>query len=118
MTLGPGLILLGLFERARPSDRHPLIVFGRTPQFYFVAHLALAHLAGIALTWLTYGRAPFLFLPPPTVGSPRKIFPPDYGWDLWVVYVVTLIVVTALYPLCLKLSRMKATRRHWWLSYL
>ena len=118
MTLGPALVFLGMFERTRPTERHPLLVFGRTPLFYFVAHLALAHAAGIALTWLTYGRAPFLFMPPPTVGSPRDAFPADYGWDLWVVYLVTFVVVTALYPVCLWLARLKAARRHWWLSYL
>jgi hypothetical protein len=26
--------------------------------------------------------------------------------------------VAALYPVCLKLARLKAARRHWWLSYL
>ena len=61
---------------------------------------------------------PFLFVPPPTVGTPRAQFPPDYGWDLWVVYVVTAAVVTALYPLCLWLARLKQRRRDWWLSYL
>ena len=118
MTLGPALLLLGLFERARPSAGHPLIVFGRTPLFYFVAHLALAHAFAIGLTWLTYGSVPFLFTPPPTVGSPRDAFPPDYGWGLGAVYGVTLAVVVVLYPVCLKLSRLKASRRHWWLSYL
>ena len=118
MTLGPALVLLGLFERTRPAVRHPLLVFGRTPLFYFVAHLALAHAAGIVLTWLTYGRAPFLFMTPPTVGSAREAFPADYGWDLWVVYVITFVVVAALYPVCLWLARLKAARRHWWLSYL
>jgi uncharacterized membrane protein len=118
MTLGPAFVLLGLFERARPRDRHPLLVFGRTPLFYFIAHLALAHAAAIVLTWFSYGRAPFLFMPPPTVGSPRSAFPADYGWDLWVVYVVTFAIVTALYPVCLWLARLKAARRHWWLSYL
>jgi uncharacterized membrane protein len=118
MTLGPALVLLGLFERLKPRERHPLLVFGRTPLFYFIAHLALAHASAIALTWLTYGRAPFLFMPPPTVGSPRDAFPADYGWDLWVVYAVTFAVVAALYPVCLKLARLKAARRHWWLSYL
>ncbi len=118
MTLGPALLLLGLFERARPSDRHPLIVFGRTPLFYFVAHLGLAHAIAMAMTWLRYGSAPFLFMSPPTIGSPREAFPADYGWNLWVVYAVTLVVIAALYPICLKLSRLKAARRHWGFSYL
>ena len=40
-----------------------------------------------------YGEAPFLFLPPPTLGTPREAFPPDYGWELWVTYAVWAAVV-------------------------
>jgi uncharacterized membrane protein len=118
MTLGPALIFLALVDRAQPRDRSPLVVFGRTPQFYFVAHLALLHACAVALTWLRYGVTPFTFLPPPTVGSPRATFPADYGWDLWVVYAVTAFVVIALYPACLWLAKLKATRKSAWLSYL
>jgi hypothetical protein len=72
----------------------------------------------IALTWSRYGRAPFLLLPPPTFGTPRTVFPADYGWDLWVVYAVWALVVVILYPVCLWFMRLKARRREWWLSYL
>lgn len=65
-----------------------------------------------------YGSAPFLFQPPPTLGTPRSVFPPDYGWDLWVVYAVWGVVMVTLYPVCLWLARLKARRRDWWLSYL
>ena len=118
MTLGPALLLLGWFERAALGERHPFVVFGRTPLFFFVAHIPLIHSVAIAMTWVRYGAAPFLFVPPPTMGTPRQLFPPDYGWPLWVVYAVTAAVVAALYPLCLWLSRLKQRRREWWLSYL
>lgn len=55
----------------------------------------LIHGAAIALTWLRYGTAAFLFAPPPTLGTLREVFPADYGWDLWVVYAVTALVVIA-----------------------
>ena len=118
MTLGPTLLFLAWADRVRLSERHPLIVFGRVPLFYFVVHLPLIHALSIALAWLRYGWAPFLFVPPPTLGTERSVFPPDYGWDLWVVYVVTGMVVLALYPVCLWLSRLKARRRDWWVSYV
>jgi uncharacterized membrane protein len=118
MTLGPTVLFLAWVDRVRVSERHPLIVFGRVPLFYFVVHIPLIHALSIALAWLRYGWAPFLFLPPPTLGTERSVFPADYGWNLWVVYVVTGIVVLALYPGCLWLSRLKARRRHWWLSYM
>lgn len=117
MTLGPAIALLGWLDRARP-DRHPLVVFGRVPLFYFVLHIPLIHLAAIVMTWVRYGAAPFLLLPPPTLGTPREAFPSDYGWDLWVVYAVTAAVVALLYPLCLWFARLRARRRAWWLGYL
>jgi uncharacterized membrane protein len=118
MTLGPAILFLGLIDRIRLSDRHPLLVFGRVPLFYFVAHIPLIHLLAIGLTWIRYGAAPFLFLPPPTFGTPRDVFPADYGWDLWVVYAVAAVAVLALYPVSLWLARLKARRRDWWLSYV
>lgn len=118
MTLGPAIACLGWLDSKTPSERNPLLVFGRVPLFYFVMHLPLIHAVARVLTWFRHGAVPFLFLPPPTVGSPRQAFPPDYGWDLWVVYVVAAGVELALYPLCLWLSRLKRRRRDWWLGYL
>jgi uncharacterized membrane protein len=118
MTLGPAIALLGWLERFRPSDRHPLVVFGRVPLFYFVLHIPLIHATARAMTWLRYGVVPFLFLPPPTVGTPRDAFPTDYGWSLWTVYAVTAAVVAALYPLCSWFARLKRRRPGGWLSYL
>jgi hypothetical protein len=118
MTLGPAIALLGWLDRARPSDRHPLVVFGRVPLFYFVLHIPLIHVAAIVMTWMRYGAGPFLLLPPPTLGTPREAFPADYGWNLWVVYAVTAAVVALLYPPCLWFARLRARRREWWLGYL
>jgi uncharacterized membrane protein len=118
MTLGPAMLFLAWIDRVRVSDGHPLLVFGRVPLFYFVLHIPLIHAIAIGLTWLTYEAAPFLFLPPPTLGTPRDVFPPDYGWDLWVVYAVWAAVVLALYPVCLWYARLKARRREWWVGYL
>jgi uncharacterized membrane protein len=118
MTLGPTIALLGLLDPLRPSERHPLVVFGRVPLFYFVLHIPLIHAVAIALGWLRYGAAPFLLVPPPTLGTPRELYPPDYGWDLWVVYAVTAAAVATLYPACLRFARLKKRRRNWWLSYL
>ena len=118
MTLGPAIALLGWIDRARPADRHPVLVFGRVPMFYFVVHLFAIHAAAIALTWMRYGAQPFLFLPPPTLGTPRNLFPAGYGWSLAATYAVWLAVVAALYPACLWFSRLKERRRDWWIRYL
>jgi hypothetical protein len=118
MTLGPATALLGWFDRVRPTERNPLLVFGRVPLFYFVLHIFLIHLAAIALTWMRYGAQPFLWMPPPTLGTPRGAFPSDYGWSLPFTYLVWIAVVAALYPVCLWFSGLKARRTESWVRYL
>jgi uncharacterized membrane protein len=118
MTLGPALVALAFLERLHFSLSNPLIVFGRVPFFYYIAHLALAHLIAIGLNLVRYGWTSFLLIAPPSMGSPGKLFPPDYGFALWVVYAVWIVVLLLLYPACLWFSRLKQRRREWWLGYL
>jgi len=48
----------------------------------------------------------------------RSKFPDGYGYDLWVVYAVWIVVILLLYPLCRWFAELKQRRRDWWLSYL
>jgi len=118
MTLGPALIALAYFERLRPREWNPILVFGRVPLVFFVVHLAVIHACAIGLTYLRYGHAAFLFTPPPTLGTPRNLFPADYGWRLLAAYGVWMFVLALMYPLCLWFARLKRRRKDWWLSYL
>lgn len=96
MTLGPALVLMGLLERVRLSAANPLLAFGRTPLFYFVIHLYLAHAGASAY---------------------RLIHPPG-GADLAGVYVVWIALLILTYPLCRWYAGVKQRRKDWWLSYL
>lgn len=118
MTLGPALAALGWLERTRFSRTNPLIVFGRVPFFYYAAHLAVAHLIAIALNFVRYGSTSFLWIAPPSMGSSIGLFPPNYGFPLWTVYAVWIVVLLLLYPACLWFSRLKQRRHDWWLSYV
>jgi uncharacterized membrane protein len=118
MTLGPALFAMAWLERFHFAPTNPLVVFGRVPFFYYVVHLALAHLIAIAMNFARYGWKHFLLLAPPSMGSPNDLFPPNYGYPLWTVYVVWIVVLVALYPVCLWFSRLKQRRHDWWLSYL
>jgi uncharacterized membrane protein len=118
MTLGPALVFLAWADRFRPGARNPFLVFGRVPLFYYLLHIPLIHTVAIAMTGIRYGAAPFLFTPPPTLGTPREVFPPDYGWDLWVTYAVCAGVVLALYPVCRWFGQVRKRRGKWWMSYL
>jgi uncharacterized membrane protein len=118
MTLGPALVVMAWLERRQLSAANPLIVFGRVPFFFFVVHLALAHILAILLGLLRYGWKSFLLLPAPSMGGMQKTFPPGYGYDLWVVYVVWIAVIAMLYPVCRWFAQLKQRRKDWWLSYL
>lgn len=118
MTLGPAMVALAWLERFHFSFANPLIVFGRVPFFYYIAHLLVAHVIAVALNFARYGRTPFLLIPPPSMGSSGKLFPPDYGFPLWTVYVIWVAVLLLLYPACLWFARFKQRHHEWWLSYV
>ena len=120
MTLGPALLLLAYFDRRAPTDRHPLVVIGRVPFFYYVAHFWLLHLLASFMAWTRYGSASlaYLFNPLPSMGGPAELFPAGFGYPLWVTYAVWIGLVLLLYPACRWFAAVKARRRDWWLSYL
>lgn len=117
MTLGPAITFLGLIDRIRPSINSAFLVFGRTPQFFFIMHIAVIHLFAIALGYARYGAQSFLWKAPPAVGGATP-YPENYGWSLATTYVVWVAVVLVMYPMCRYLANLKVTRRAWWLSYL
>jgi hypothetical protein len=89
----------------------PLIVFGRAPFAFYVAHLYLIHTLAVALgVFQGFEASRFLTF--------SFFFPAGYGVGLPGVYAVWLLVVAALYPLCGWVGRVKARRRDWWLSYV
>jgi uncharacterized membrane protein len=120
MTLGPSLLALAWCDRPGLKPSNPLVVFGRVPLFYFVVHFYAAHAAAALLALASYGTGAlaFIFQPVPSMGGPRELFPAQFGYDLWVVYLVWAIIVLALYPACRWFAAIKAKRRDWWLSYL
>lgn len=107
MTLGPAMVVMAWLEKVHFHFTNPLIVFGRVPFFYYGVHLLLVHLIAIGMNFVRYGAKPFLLIAPPSMGSPRDLFPVDYGFPLWTVYAVWVVVLLLLYPACLRLARLK-----------
>lgn len=120
MTLGPAFLLLAWLERRGVRPTNPLVVFGRVPLFYFVLHFYAAHLTAVLLSLARYGGQAwgFVFHPVPSMGGPATLFPQDFGWDLWVAYLVWGVIVVGLYPVCRWFAEVKTRRRDWWLGYL
>ena len=72
----------------------------------------------MALAALRYGPGRFLLFPPPSIGGPPELFPPNYGFSLPVVYLVWFAVVAIAYPVCRQYASLKRRRRDLrWLSY-
>jgi uncharacterized membrane protein len=111
MTLGPTLILLGLFDRAHGPIARFFITYGRVPFFFYILHFYLIHLLALAAAALTgFEVGPFL--------TPPFFFPTEYGFSLGVAYLVWIGVVLVLYLPCRWFAGVKARRTDAWLSYL
>jgi uncharacterized membrane protein len=113
MTLGPSIMALAWLERWRGLAARFFLVFGRVPLFFYILHLFLIHALALGLGMLL-GYSPGRFMVEPFLHR----LPADWGFGLPVVYLVWLIVVLALFPVCRWFAGLKARRREAWLSYL
>jgi uncharacterized membrane protein len=113
MTLGPALMLLAFAENWRGKLAQWLITFGRVPFFYYLLHIYLIH--GLAiLTALVTGFTLDDFGPAGVANMPK-----GYGISLGGVYLMWLLVVVLLYPLCHWFAHYKTrNKQKIWLSYI
>lgn len=118
MTLGPALCFLALADRLPLAVGNALTVFGRVPLFYYLLHLPLLHGAAVGLAYLRFGRAGWLLQDSMARRDAAHALPVGFGYELWVVYLVWVLAVAALYPLCRWYGGVKRRRRYAVLSYL
>jgi hypothetical protein len=111
MTLGPALVALAAFRRARGPAADVLVTFGRVPFLFYLAHLYLVHTLAVA-AGVAQG------FPASAIRTVSLRLPEAYGFGLPVVYAVWIGVVALLYPVCRRYAELKARSRAWWLSYL
>jgi uncharacterized membrane protein len=116
MTIGPALIFLSAIEAFGNRLPKPVIVFGKVPFFFYIIHLYVIH--GLAMLLLVYeGRDWHQY-----ILSARGIMSGtlrNFGLSLGSVYVVWILVVASLYPLCKWYQTYRENHpSKWWLSYL
>jgi uncharacterized membrane protein len=111
MTLGPAAIVCAFADRLRGPVRDVLLTFGRAPLAFYAAHLYLIHLIAVVLGVAQGFSAEQLL-------THYRFFPKGFGVGLPGVYVIWLVVIALLYPLCRWVTAVKARRRDWWLSYV
>jgi len=118
MTLGPALVFLyAMDHRHAPKVLRPALVFGKVPLFYYMLHFAFIHLLAVVTCLVRYGTAHWMFESPDLANYPF-IPPPDWGYTLGAVYLVWILVVLVMYPLCRWYAALKQRRHDVWLSYL
>jgi hypothetical protein len=116
MTLGPTIAVLPLLERARGKMAQWLTVLGRTPLFYYLLHIPLIHAVAVGISLVRTPSATWwLFTNHPM--RPADV-PEGYTWSLGLLYLVTAMVVTALYFVCRWFAEFKSRRKYTWLAYL
>jgi uncharacterized membrane protein len=111
MTLGPAAILCAFADHVPSAIRDRLVIFGRVPFAFYVAHFILIHALSVMLgvaQGFGWRQMKTIFL----------FYPKGYGVTLPGVYAVWLLVILLLYPYCRWMAGIKARRRDWWLSYV
>jgi len=111
ITLGPMAIVCARADRWSGALKNILVMFGRVPFAFYVAHLLLIHLLSVLLG-IAQGFEASQFL------TVFFFYPEGYGVSLPLVYLVWLSVLAILYPLCKFMAELKSHRKDWWLSYL
>lgn len=117
MTLGPSVLFLAFAEKINNTASKVVSVYGRVPMFYYVLHIFLIHLLAMAAAGLftDYGWSVWILKQPLWFAEGLK----GYGFSLSIVYLVWVVVVIGLYPLCKRYDRYKSAHKEkWWLSYL
>jgi len=118
MTLGPALILLTVFERPLNALGNMLLHFGRVPLFFYLLHLFLIH--GLAVIAVVISGRPWTDMIFRTNQNEKDApWLAGFGYSLGTTYLVWLLVIVLLYPLCKWYDGYKSAHKEkWWLSYL
>lgn len=111
ITLGPMALLCAYADRMGGWLKDTLVMFGRVPFAFYIAHWYLIRLGSLAL-------AAYQGFEPEQMMTFFFFFPRDYGVSLPWVYVIWLLVLAILYPFCKWFADVKTRRKDWWLSYL
>jgi len=115
-TIGPALIFLSLFEKTNNRLTKIISVYGRVPFFYYILHFYILHNLCMVLFVLRghsiHEQTPDIF------GIPFKYMLVGEGYSLKIVYLIWILMVIVLYPICVWFSEYKKRKNYWWLSYL
>jgi uncharacterized membrane protein len=114
MTLGPTIALIPPLERMRGPVRDFVTTFGRVPLFFYLLHIPFIHAVTVLISLVrTPDATPWLFLNHPLRIPPA---PDGYMYSLPLLYLVTVIVVIALYFPCRWYAARKLRQPRTWIT--
>ncbi len=116
ITLGASILFLANSEKLKGKVVDFFCVFGRVPFFYYILHLYLIHfLALVSAEFTGFGWQKMILPTFPTRVEALK----GFGFNLFFVYLIWILVIATLYPLCKRFDTYKQNNKDkWWLSYL
>ena len=116
MTLGPALLFLAFAEKPLNRLTEKFVVFGRVPMFFYILHIYLIHLlAVIAAAVSGYKWSDMVLTGWVSMNAQLQ----GYGYSLVFVFILWIIMIIGVYPLCKRYDEYKRMNRtKWWLSYI
>jgi uncharacterized membrane protein len=118
MTLGPAVMLLAFLEKPLNHIGKIVITFGRVPLFFYILHLYLIHLLAMGAVVIS-GRPWTDMISVTNINAKDSPWLKGYGVSLGGTYLVWILVIVLLYPLCKWYDKYKMNHKEkWWLSYL
>ena len=117
IMLGPALLFLAQVEKPLKASARMIVIFGRVPMFFYLAHILLIHVLALPAAIISGYHLSDMILTT-RVNSSAELN--GYGFDLPVVYFIWIGVILILYPFCKWFDRYKRAQHPGkpWLSYL
>ncbi|WP_295715014.1 heparan-alpha-glucosaminide N-acetyltransferase domain-containing protein [Mucilaginibacter sp.] len=117
LTLGGAFLFLAFTEKVQNGFVKIVSVYGRVPMFYYIIHIYIIHLIAMVASAFTQGQNWKIWILDKPIWFTSDL--KGYGFSLPVAYLVWVIIVVGLYPLCKRYDAYKqAHKEKWWLSYL
>jgi uncharacterized membrane protein len=114
MTLSAGTLLLAIFERTNNRITRIFVVYGSVPFFYYILHFYLIRFLNIIIFYASgFTKADI-----PAREFDFSFHPVGFGFSLFGVYMIWIIVISTLYLPCRWFRDYKKMHKQWWLSYL
>ncbi len=119
ITIGIALFALAFLEKIENQFTKTMVVFGRTAFFYYILHLFLIHVLAFINYFINGHSIADIYMFSTKYNIPFLGVVPIDGYGLVMVYLIWIIVIIILFPICRWYDGYKtANKKKWWLSYL